>query len=295
MKQDITELFCLIDDFTRYYAEAMKAKQISSGLISERYKTRIPGLAPSEIICIISLFQTSPCKNFKYFYNSYAQLYKPEFPGMPCYARFVALMPRVIHIMAMLTQGLLSKKTNLEHFVDATSLAVCSTKRISSHKVMKGLARIGKTTKGWFYGFKLHIVINTKGEIVSFKLTRGNKADVSVLNELTKDIAGSVFGDKAYISKKHFLSLYKRGLKLVTSIKKGMTNLLMAPHEKLMLRKRSLVETVFDYLKNKFQLEHTKHRSPFNYFIHILSTLLQYQLKHSKPSISLASKLIINP
>lgn len=214
---------------------------------------------------------------------------------MPCYARFVALMPRVIHIMAMLTQSLLSKKTSLEHFVDATSLAVCSTKRISSHKVMKFLARIGKTTKGWFYVFKLHIAINTKGEIVSFKLTGGNKADVSVLDELTKDIAGSIFVDKAYISKKHFLSLYKRGLKLVTSIKKGMANLLMSSHEKLMLRKRSLVETVFDYLKNKFQLEHTRHRSPFNYFIHILSTLIQYQLKTSKPSISLASSTLINP
>jgi hypothetical protein len=226
MKQDITELFCLIDDFTKYYAEAIKTKQLSSGLISHRCKTRIPGLEPSEIICIILLFQTSPCKNFKYFYNSYAQLYKPEFPEMPCYARFVSLMPRVIHIMAILTQSLLSKKTSKEHFVDATSLAVCSTKRISSHKVMKGLARIGKTTKGWFYGFKLHIVINTKGEIVSFRLTRGNRADVSVLDELTKGIAGSIFGDKAYVSNKHFLSLYKRGLKLITGIKKGMANLL---------------------------------------------------------------------
>jgi len=214
---------------------------------------------------------------------------------MPCYARFLSLMPRVIHIMAILTQSLLSKKTSKEHFVDATSLAVCSTKRISSHKVMKGLARIWKTTKGWFYGFKLHIVINTKGEIVSFRLTRRNRADVSVLDELTEDIAGSIFRDKAYISKKHFLSLYNRGLKLVTGIKKGMANLLISAHEKLMLRKRSLVETVFDYLKNKFQLEHSRHSSPFNYFIHSLSTLIQYQLKSSKPSISLPARLLVNP
>jgi hypothetical protein len=295
MKKDITELFCLIDDFTKYYEEQMKPSQLSAGLRSQKRKTRIPGLVSSEIISIILLFQTSPCKNFKYYYNSYAQLYKPEFPGMPCYARFVALKPRVIHIMATLTQSLLSKKTSLEHFIDATSLAVCSTKRISSHKVMKGLAKIGKTTKGWFYGFKLHIVINTKGEIVDLRFTRGNKADISVLDELTKDIAGSIFGDKAYISKKLFSSLYKRGLKLVTGIKKGMDNLLISTHEKLMLRKRSLVETVFDYLKNKFQLEHTRHRSHFNYLIHIMSTLIQYQLKTSKPSISLASRLFINP
>jgi hypothetical protein len=160
---------------------------------------------------------------------------------------------------------------------------------------MKGLARIGKTTKGWFFGFKLHIVINTKGEIVNLKLTRGNRADVSVLDEITNGISGAVFGDKAYISKKLFLSLYKRGLKLVTSVKKGMTGFLMTAHEKLMLRKRSLVETVFDYLKNKFQLEHTRHRSPYNYLIHIMSTIIQYQLKSSKPSIALASMTFINP
>jgi hypothetical protein len=80
------------------------------------------------------------------------------------------------------------------------------------------------------------------------------------------------------------MSLYNRELKLVTSIKKGTASLLITAHEKLMLRKRSLVKTAFDYLKNKFQLEHTRHRSPYNF--------IQYQLK---PSIVLASKIFFNP
>ena len=97
---------------------------------------------------------------------------------------------------------------------------------------------------------------------------------------------GLLFGDKGYISKPLFLALYKQGLKLVTGVKKGMKNCLLSLEEKIFLRKRSIVETVFDYLKNKLQLEHSRHRSPVNAFIHIIATLIAYQLNTKKPSIA---------
>ena len=195
-------------------------------------------------------------------------------------------MPRVLHLLVLLLNCLLSQRQNGIFYVDSTPLAVCHSKRISRHKVCKGLAEIGKTTKGWFFGFKLHSIIDERGNLVRVKITAGNTDDRAVVDDMTRNIIGLLFGDKGYISKELFLKLYKRGLKIVTGIRKTMKNILMPAREKMLLRKRSLVETVFDYLKNKFMLEHTRHRSPFNMFIHIVSTLIAYQLKPTKPSLS---------
>jgi hypothetical protein len=284
MKKDITDLFVFVDDFVEGLEKDLQTHQLPA-TEAKRCPTRVPSLSSSEIVCILLMFQNSPCRNFKYFYNSFLQLYKPEFPQMPCYHRFVALMPRVICHLIILLYSLLSPGNGVA-YVDATSLAVCHPKRISRNKVFKGLAKLGKTTKGWFFGFKLHVIIDTKGNLMRVRLTPGNTDDRSVIEQMTQNLTGILFGDKGYISKELFLTLYKRGLKLITGIKKTMKNMLLPLHEKIMLCKRSLVETVFDYLKNKLMLEHSRHRSPLNMIIHVISTLIVYQLKPSKPSIS---------
>ncbi|WP_339052429.1 IS982 family transposase [Candidatus Lariskella endosymbiont of Epinotia ramella] len=283
MKKDITNLFCFIDDFSNECKKEMDKRSISDG--TSVNPTRVPGLYESEIITIIILFQQSPCKNFKFFYNSYLQLYRAEFPLMPSYERFVALMPRVVITLSVLLHTLLSKSSNIS-YIDSTSISVCHYKRISRNKVFKGIAALGKTTKGWFFGFKLHIIINEKGGLVKVSMSKGNKDDRSQVMIMSNNIKGLLFGDKGYISKSLFLALYKRGLKLVTGLKKGMKNCLLSLEEKIFLRKRSTLETVFDYLKNKLQLEHSRHRSPVNAFIHIIATLIAYQLKDKKPSIT---------
>lgn len=283
MKKDITNLFYCIDNFAKGIDEEIKAYALSSPKNSS--PTRTPGLHESEIMTIILLFHESPCRNFKYFYQSYLQLYKPEFPLMPTYERFVSLMSRVLHFFVILLHVLFSPTQGIG-YIDATSLAVCHPKRIRRNKVFRGLAELGKTTKGWFFGWKLHVIVNEKGALVRVKLTPGNVDDRAVVDQMTQGLQGLLFGDKGYICKKLFLRLYKRGLKLVTGIKKNMKNQLVLLHEKLFLRKRSLVETVFDYLKNKFQIEHTRHRSPLNAFVHVISTLVAYQLRPSKPSLT---------
>ena len=284
MKKDITELFCFVDDFAKGIAKEVKSHQLKNNKFLRR-PTRTPGLTDSEIMTILLMFQQSPCRNFKFFYKSYLQLYHSEFPKMPCYDRFLTLMPRVLHLLVFFLYCLFSPGKGVA-YVDATSLAVCHPKRIYRNKVFKGLASRGKTTKGWFFGFKLHVIITPQGDLMRVKLTGGNVDDRKVIPQMTQGLIGLLFGDKGYISKELFLKLYRRGLKLVTGIKKTMKNMLMDWNEKVLLRKRSLIETVFDYLKNKLQLEHTRHRSPFNMLVHLVSTLITYQLKPTKPSIS---------
>lgn len=285
MKKDITNLFVFIDDFCKAVDEYSNKYIISSDK-KRSNPTRITEMTTSEILTITLLFHQSPCKNFKYYYKSYVQLYKAEFPKLVSYERFVILKKRVLKYMAYLLNWLtnLTKDTGI-NFIDSSSVAVCHNKRISRNKVFKGCAKLGKSTKGWFFGFKLHLVINENGEIHSAKLTTGSSDDRTVVPGLTKSLKGLIFGDKGYISTKLFNELFGRGLKLVTGIKKTMQNKLMPLMEKLMLRKRSLVETVFDFLKNKFEIEHTRHRSVYNFLVHILSVLIVYCLKTSKPSI----------
>ena len=142
-----------------------------------------------------------------------------------------------------------------------------------------------KTTTGWFYGFKLHVVINHKGEIMAIKITPGNTDDRAVLDDMTRELEGKVLADKGYISKELFAKLWRRGLHLITGIRRNMKNYLMPLLDKLLLRKRFIIETLFDRMKSQMGLEHTRHRSPINAFVHILSCLAAYTLGKTKVSM----------
>lgn len=288
MRNDITELFVFIDDFCK----AIDKHEAESKITDDKHRnpTRKPALTISEILTIVILFQQSPCKNFKYFFTSYLQLYRAEFPRLGSYNRFVELMPRCLSYMYILLNwffGLTNPKGL--HFIDSSKIAVCHNKRISSHKVFAGLAKRGKSSMGWFYGFKLHLVINHKGEIQGAMLTPGNVDDRVPVEKLTSRLTGLLFGDKGYIKKELFHKLFQKGLKLVTNVKGNMKNKLVPLAEKMMLRKRSIIETVFDVLKNTFQLQHTRHRSPANFLVHIGSTLLAYCFRSKKPRVKFVS------
>lgn len=152
------------------------------------------------------------------------------------------------------------------------------------------MAKRGKTTAGWFYGFKLHLIINDKGEILAFQLTSGNVSDVSMVETLSKGIIGKLFGDKGYISAKLAKSLFERGLKLFTTIRSNMKQKLMSLEDKLLLRKRSLVETVNDQLKNISQVEHSRHRSVWNFLVNMLSGIVAYTHQPKKPSLRVTTE-----
>jgi Transposase DDE domain len=176
------------------------------------------------------------------------------------------------------------------YLADSTKLAVCHNHRIHRHKVFDGLAARGKISMGWFYGLKLHFVINHKGQIMALKITPGNTADSSVLDEITQHLAGKLYADKGYIGHALFHKLWQRGLHLITSIRRNMRNHLMPLADKIMLRKRFLIETVLDTLKSEMGLEHSRHRSVINAMVHVLSCLVAYALRPGKPSISLTGQ-----
>ena len=158
---------------------------------------------------------------------------------------------------------------------DSTKLAVCHNRRIHRHKVFDGLAARGKTSMGWFFGFKLHFVINHKGQIMAVKITPGNTADSTVLDEMTRHLAGKLYADKGYIGPN--CSTNSGGVAyLITGIRRNMRNYLMPMADKIMLRKRFVIETVLDTLKSEMGLEHSRHRSPVNAMVHVLSCLVAY-------------------
>jgi len=172
-------------------------------------------------------------------------------------------------------------------FIDSTVLDVCHTKRMHRHRVFVDLAARSKSSMGWFYGFKLHLIVNDQGELLPFFLTPGNVDDRAPVPEMTRDLFGRLFGDKGYISQKRFAELYAQGLKLVTPIRKNMKNRLMNLEEKLLLRKRSIIETINDQLKNISQIEHTRHRSVTNLLVNLVCGLIAYCHQEKKPSITL--------
>ena len=165
------------------------------------------------------------------------------------------------------------------YFIDSTKLSICHGKRTHSNKVFGRIAKIGMSSYGWFMGFKLHLVINHKGEIMAIKITKANASDVSAVEAVTKGLQGKLFGDKGYISKNLWDKLYARNLRLFTGIRKDMKNHLLELDDKVMLRKRSLIESVFNVLKNSMNLEHSRHRSPLNFLVHILACVASYSIE----------------
>ena len=174
--------------------------------------------------------------------------------------------------------------------MDATAIKVCHNKRIPRYKVFAGIAARGKTTMGWFYGFKLHLIVNDRGEILACRLTPGNIDDRKPLPYLAKTLFGKLCGDKGYISQPLFDQLLAQGLELITPRRKNMQQRLMPPEDQLLLRKRSIIETINDQLKNIPQIEPTCYRSIANFLVNLVCGLIAYCCQEKKPSLHLSDQ-----
>jgi hypothetical protein len=246
-------------------------------------------MSDSEIMTILICFHFNTYRNFKHYYLSYVKVYlKDYFPYAVSYNRFVELESRVAVQMALFLQLVCFGECTGISFIDSTCIPVCHNKRISRNKVFKGYAEIGKGTMGWYYGFKLHLICNERGELINFMLTRANVDDrnEAVFNRLTDNMLGKIYADKGYISQTLFTRLFSQGIHLVTGLKANMKNKLMSIHDKIMLRKRSVIETINDELKNVAQAVHSRHRSVFNFAMNMLAALAAYSFFDKKPSIN---------
>ncbi len=281
----ILDLFCSVDEFWQQFAPWWQQQLLASGT---RQRLRPTRLHPSEIMTIAILFQQSHYRTFKAFYTEHVQRHlRSEFPHLVSYSRFVELLPRVLVPLIVYLHTQLGACTGLS-FIDSTALAVCKNPRIQQHKVFALDAARGKTSVGWFYGFKLHLVVNERGELLAFCLTPGNVDDRRPVPRLVKRLFGKLFGDRGYISQGLAEQvLVTQGVQLITKLRKNMHNQLLDLGDKLLLRKRAIIETIIDQLKNVCQIEHSRHRSARNFLVNLMAGLIAYCHLPKKPSLDL--------
>ena len=289
MDANIVEIFYLVDEFCKEFDKA-KEGHILQKDCGKKSRKRAFCMTDSEVITIMIYFHLGQFRNLKHFYINYIQSHcKGYFPKTVSYNRFVELQQKAVIPMSVFLQLCCLGKCTGISFIDSTMLRVCHIKREYSHKTFKGLATKGKTSIGWFFGFKLHIVINDKGEILDFVITQANVDDREPLKNkrFHQKVFGKIFADKGYISKDLFEKLFVDGIHLITRLKKNMKNSLMLLSDKIYLRKRAIIETVNDQLKNVCQIEHTRHRSFENFIGNMVSALIAYNFLPKKPSLNL--------
>ena len=287
MDDFIISIFYEIDNFCKKFIPYMEQQCIQDD--GKPVSLELPSrLSLSEAMTLCAVFHLSGYRTFKWFYKKLVlKNYSKFFPGIVSYNRFVELMPYTALPMVFFAYSRRGKCTGIR-FVDSTTIDVCDSHRIQQHRVFKDIAQRGKSSTGWFYGFKLHISINDCDEILGFCLTSGNKDDRNseVMKHLTENIFGKLFADKGYSSKKLTSQLQKNGIQLITKQKKNSkTKSLMDLSDKILLRKRAVIESVNDFLKNICQIEHSRHRSCCNFVVNLVSGIAAYSFLPKKPSI----------
>jgi transposase len=284
--ESLLELFVHVDDFCQAFLPTLERHMLSSGSV-KRHRER--SLSVSEVMTILIHFHQSHYRNFKAYYCEHVLPHlHSEFPDLVSYTRFVDFIPSaLLPLCAYFQQTCLGECSGVS-FIDSTSLDVCLNQRIASHKVFAGLAGRGKTSTGWFFGFKLHLVINDRGELLNVLLTPGNVDDRKPVPRLVHKLFGKVFGDKGYISQPLYdLLLRTFGIQLVTKLRSNAKNRLPMPlTDRILLRKRAIVESVIDQLKNISQIEHSRHRSVTSFLVNLLCGLIAYTHQPKKPSLA---------
>ena len=279
----LVEDFCQFDDFCQAFCPCWETRLLRQGAQPARKRGPRAGLADSEIMTILVLYHSSRFRHFRAFYEGVVlTLLRSAFPKAPCYARFIALTN---HVWVPLTVFLLTRmgrKTGI-YYIDSTALPVCHTRRINRHRVFAGLAGRGKTSIGWFFGFKLHLVFNHQRQIVALKLTPGNVNDTTPVPQLTRDLIGKLFGDKGYVGQDLAHRLFRRGLVLMTRVRRNMKRLPISFFDKALLNGRNIVETIIGHIKEFSSLRLPKHRSVFNAFTHLIAAIVAYQINPLPP------------
>jgi transposase len=242
----------------------------------------------SEIMSIVILFHQSHYRTFKAYSRESVQPHLcSEFPTLVSSQRFVEWMPTVLVPLVAYLHSQLGRCSGIS-FIDSTQLAVCRQARIHPHRVIALRAARGKTSVGWFYGFKLPLVVNEQGDLLAFCLTPGNVDDRHPVPKLVTGLVGKLFADKGYLSQPLAQQLLVTpGLHLITKLRKRMHHRLLDWSDKLLLRKRAIIETSTDQLKNIYQIEHSRHRSPINFLVNLIAGLIAYCHQPKKPSLGL--------
>ena len=284
----VSEIFCIADDFCKEFDKEIEKNALPAqdGTARRRRKRM---MSDSEVITILICFHFNTYRNFKHYYLGCVRIHwRHLFPRTFSYSRFVEVMPRCFVAMTMFLNLACFGKCSGISFVDSTCIPVIHNKRQNGMKVFRDLATKGKSTMGWYIGFKLHLLCNERGEIISFVLTRANVDDrnEAVMDSLTDKVFGKLYADKGYISQSLFGHLWDDGIHIVTGLRSNMKQRLMPIYDKIMLRKRSIIESLNDMLKNVAQLVHSRHRSVHNFLMNLLGAMGAYCFFAVKPEIN---------
>ena len=289
LRDKVTEFFVELDDFYKEFASQLENRPLLEDSTTQR-RNRKGRLSDSEMMSIYLLFHFGQFTNFKHFYTQYVCKHLDDlFPDLISYVRFNARQERVLlPLMLYLKYRGLGRSRGI-NYIDSTLLRVCHIKREKQHRVFRGIAEKGKSTMGWFFGFKLHLIINDKGELLSFYLTKGNVDDrnLEVMTAMTKEVFGKLFGDKGYISRALADLLFQDGIQLITKVRKNMKKQNLSDVDAILLRKRALVESVNDELKNICKIEHTRHRSLSGFLVNLIAGLVAFCFFPKKPSLNI--------
>jgi hypothetical protein len=269
----LVSIFCEIDDFCK--GLVLHAPLKAWGLQGKRGP--MCQLSLSEIMTIVVMFQCTRYRDFKAYYLKHVLgTWSDCFHRLPTYERFVALLKRAQLPLALWVIAHRGTDSGVA-YIDSTCLSVCHPKRRGQHRTFRDLAQSGKTSVGWFFGFKLHVVINDRGDILAVQLTPGNCHDSQVAYQLLSSFQGLAIGDKGYISQALSDALHSQGVHLLTPLRKNMRrDQPLSQTEHTHLLNRSRIETVFGHLKHHFYLWHSRHRSVFNALTHLFSALAAY-------------------
>lgn len=284
---EITDIFYLCDEFS-IELDKMLPRHLLKEDNGKKHRNKPSAMADSEVMAILISFHLSQVRNLKAYYLGYVCKHlNKEFPKLLSYTRFVELQQRVLLPLVIFLKTCRMGKCTGISFVDSTTIDVCHIKREGQNSVFDGIAAKGKGTMGWFFGFKLHLIINDKGEILSFVITRGNIDDRVPLEieSFIKNVFGKIYADRGYISKRLAEVLFVDGIQLIYKLKNNMKGGDIPLKDRIILRKRALIESVNDELKNICQIEHTRHRSFTNFLTNLIAGLLAYSFLPKKPSI----------
>lgn len=276
----LEDVYYEISEFMKFFAPVF-----GQGLIGKKRQRPFSRLSIEEIMTILVTYQIIGGQNFKQFDKDVIlQFHKGEFPNWVSYEHFVNLAPIAITpLTAFLKFRMEMSQSTQIYVVDSTPLRVCENIRIPRHRTFVELAKRGKTSMGWFYGFKLHLVINHLGQLMAVHISAGNLDDRKALKKMMAKLKGKIFADKGYISQPLFEELFEQGLELITTLKKNMKAKYRSTFDKILLRKRAVIESVNDLIKNFFQIEHSRHRSVVGFMLNTLAALVAYSFYPKKP------------
>lgn len=274
-------IYCFVDDFIKMIFNNIKYALKRPDQNTPPIKKH--NLSIAELVALAILRFFTGHRNWKDFYQHIKTYHAKDFPRLPKYGNFIEAVNRLSGLALILLQGFMEvfKKLTPEEskkFVDSTRLRVCDIKREFSHKVAKNIATKSKSTMGWFYGFRLHIIVNELLHILNFKITTATVDERVALEMMWSDIFGMIIADAGYMGKEWAEKAKNLGKNLFAAVRKNMKKMMTKAQHQL-FRMRQKVEIVFSVLKLRLGLETALPRSSLGFFSHYLWCLTAYELK----------------